>query len=409
MKVYDFLSFFFYALIPVVLMYSIPILVFIKSFYFDRNDAKGKYLIILGSVISLLFIFFSIFAPLYFTSDVSQKYGAFSNEANFATTINGLMSPFIAISAAIATFLAFFVQYQANTKMRVNNEIQQEERQFYEMLHIHRDNVEKLEWTICENPISYKWYVKSDLILPRKENGEDVYTQVFDNRTQNGQKVIRLFFSEFLLILKTVNDFYKQEKKMNEKIQIAYEIFFEGLVYSVASKELKGKLEIVKNIVKREYKEQDRSENVCKEISENIKLFGIPYCNVFDGHRNVLNSYYRHLYYTVKYVANSKRIENDENKLNYLKILRAQLTSEEQVLLYLNWLSGYGKEWETEKKHHFFTKFMMIHNITQGDLDKIFGEGNGKGKFFESLNVDDEQEKEKILEFVGRQNKLKNM
>ena len=95
--------------------------------------------------------------------------------------------------------------------------------------------------------------------------------------------------------------------------------------------------------------------------------------------------------------------------MNYLKILRAQLTSEEQAMLYLNWLSGYGKEWETDSKHHFFTEYMMIHNITRGDLDKIYGKDNGEEKFFESLKVTDEQKKCVILEFVGRQNKLRNM
>ena len=165
MKIYDYFVFFFFVLIPVILMYSIPIFIFIKSSHLGRNDLKEKLLIILGSTISILFILFSIWAPQYFTSDIPQKNGAFVNEAAFATMINGLMSPFIAISAAIATFLAFFVQYQANKKMLVNNEIQQEERQFYEMLHIHRDNVEKLEWVVCEKPIAYKWYMDKKLYV----------------------------------------------------------------------------------------------------------------------------------------------------------------------------------------------------------------------------------------------------
>ena len=224
-------------------MYSIPIFIFIKSSHLGRNDLKEKLLIILGSTISILFILFSIWAPQYFTSDIPQKNGAFVNEAAFATMINGLMSPFIAISAAIATFLAFFVQYQANKKMLVNNEIQQEERQFYEMLHIHRDNVEKLEWVVCEKPIAYKWYMDKKILPPLNDvSGESAYTEVFDHRTNNGQKAIRLFFSEFLLILKAVSDFYNTTKSITKKIEIAYEIFFEGLTNSGASDEMKGKL-----------------------------------------------------------------------------------------------------------------------------------------------------------------------
>lgn len=51
---------------------------------------------------------------------------------------------------------------------------------------------------------------------------------------------------------------------------------------------------------------------------------------------------------------------NKERK--YLKILRAQLSNQEQVLLLYNWVSEMGSDWEN-KSNHFFTDYRMIHNV----------------------------------------------
>lgn len=74
------------------------------------------------------FIIFSFFAPAIFGNS------------------NGIdhMIPFIAIAAAILTFLAFLIQHQANVQLSNDNKKQQLERQFYEMLKIHCDNVKNL-------------------------------------------------------------------------------------------------------------------------------------------------------------------------------------------------------------------------------------------------------------------------
>lgn len=85
--------------------------------------------------------------------------------------------------------------------------------------------------------------------------------------------------------------------------------------------------------------------------------------DLFRGHIYELNHYYRHLYQIVKAVANyDEQIIKYGEKRKYLKMLRAQLTSVEQLLLFYNWLSGYGSDWENEE-NHFFTTYRMIHNM----------------------------------------------
>ena len=73
----------------------------------------------------------------------------------------------------------------------------------------------------------------------------------------------------------------------------------------------------------------------------------------------------------VKIVANydNSIIEKKEKK-KYLKMLRAQLTGNEQLMLLYNWFSGYGCDWESDK-NHFFTDYRMIHNINIEDCGII--------------------------------------
>ncbi len=51
-----------------------------------------------------------------------------------------------------------------------------------------------------------------------------------------------------------------------------------------------------------------------------------------------------------------------EEKIKYLRVLRAQLSNHEPIMIFYNWLSGYGRHWEDDK-NRFFTEYCMIHNL----------------------------------------------
>ena len=73
--------------------------------------------------------------------------------------------------------------------------------------------------------------------------------------------------------------------------------------------------------------------------------------------------YFRHLFLTVKFIVEKPdSFLPYEEKRNYLRILRASLSINEQIFLYYNWLAGYGGRWEDDR-NHFFTKYRMIHNV----------------------------------------------
>lgn len=116
-----------------------------------------------------------------------------------------------------------------------------------------------------------------------------------------------------------------------------------------------------------------------------ISLYNSHQCNqlrganFFSEHYDELNRYYRHLYQTVKIVANyDPKIISYDEKRKFLRMLRAQLTNKEQLLLFYNWMSGfrYGEDWEKQNGNHFFTEYRMIHNLDPKNSSLFVEMGN---------------------------------
>ena len=332
------------------------------------------------------------------------------------------MSPFIAILAAILTFMAFWVQFNANQEMFKNNAKQQVERQFYEMLKIHKDNVNEITW---EN-----WAIASSSSnnLSNIKNG-GIWNFALNNKYSyhsiKGRQVFELHLMEYTFIagslmtalglLKT-NEGIKQTLKKGDidfakaLTKNAYYIYMRGKdfikdgIFESSNKNVFFE-KCDKNID--EVADYITEKNTIKSIASNTMLpknnfaFGndpqglvyyylyfllcffkknmMPYrfdpdllsyrylsgSNLFSGHYAELNHYYRHLYQMVKIIANyDGNIFDYDEKRKYLRMLRAQLTNDEQQLLFCNWLSGveFGKDWENDK-NHFFTEYRMIHNF----------------------------------------------
>jgi hypothetical protein len=65
----------------------------------------------------------------------------------------------------------------------------------------------------------------------------------------------------------------------------------------------------------------------------------------YGGHQHRLEHYFRHLFQTFKYLDSSKNLSDDE-KMTYAKMARAQLSTYEQYLLFVNSISSIGMTWE---------------------------------------------------------------
>ena len=112
-----------------------------------------------------------------------------------------------------------------------------------------------------------------------------------------------------------------------------------------------------------------RTEN--KELPRKSRKY-LPY----DGHQNILGHYFRHLYQTVNYINSQKNLSYKE-KYEYIKTLRAQLSTMEQLIFFYNSLSIFGLSWElyeqiTDVNQKLITKYNLVKNLTSKILGFTF-------------------------------------
>lgn len=339
-------------------------------------------------VLVVLLILFSFLSPLIFTS-FSTGFN-FTETGAIGDTIGGLMNPFIAIASVIVTYLAFKMQFDANKTLKDELEAQknetkkqQIERQFYEMLKLYKENV---------NEISINLYKEDN--SPEEIN--KFKPQAFFNRTTlvidtelKGRFSYISFINEigsiYYHINSSLNVFFESENEPNSKynLKIAYEIFFNGI----------NKFKIIEPVLFKNF------ENYFDDINLDSKItlrneYGLNR-KLYIGGSPELGHYFRHLYQTVKFIASNK-VLNEEEKINYLKILRSQISNNEQVLLFYNYIGGPGKNWENENQK-YFSQYKMIHNI---DNSMLF-EGIKLEDFF-----DEEMKKNKDMFDFQNTNKI---
>lgn len=277
---------------------------------------------------------------------------SFDDTGSIGDTIGGIMGPFIAIVAAILTFIAFWVQYKANEQLRTDIKIERFESKFYELVRIHINHVNEIEI--------------SDTI-----KGRAVFVEMFEELRFTYYSLKKLI-EDFLQVTSIVDIGFDPNDE-ETLLKISYIIFFlgvgqnsEGSIYKFMSdfcnkdfcdtflsdfKSTKGNLREILN----------KSAQYSIKFSNGTDFVIKPKYLYFEGHISKLGHYYRNLYQTVKFVDEM----NDElipykQKYDHVKTLRAQLSSHEQLLFYYNALSPFGNAWI---KNGYLVKYRMIKNI----------------------------------------------
>lgn len=318
-----------------LLLSLIGIVIFI-IFYLSKKeklDNFSTYLLILASCI----ITFGFYAPFAFTD--KDNVTDFINTGQIGDTFGGIMNPFISIAAIIVTGLAFYAQYRANEMVRKQFELQKFETQFYEMLRLHKENVNEIEI-------------------------EDINGKIIKGREAFWEMRKEFLTSLSIIHINSIDD-----------IKETYKVFFWGL-----NRRRQGENEVEKKLLKAINDLEIYYHNQKNLIVDVINKFEVEqgnalYKNEYDlniyflkGHHSYLGYYYRHLFHTVKFVVNqNESLISEKEKLKYLRILRAQLSNYEQEMLFYNWLIGYGSAWEDDS-NQFFTKYKMIHNMWYSEL-----------------------------------------
>ena len=75
--------------------------------------------------------------------------------------------------------------------------------------------------------------------------------------------------------------------------------------------------------------------------------------------QNYLSVYFRNMYNAIKLIDNCK-LFSEKEKIDYVKMLRAQLSNAELYILFFNVISRFGKKW-VEKD--YITKYQLIQNL----------------------------------------------
>ena len=230
------------------------------------------------------------------------------------------------------------IEYQHNT-----DQLQSFENRFYEQLKVHRENVESI--SIAElvkgrkafvsmfNEFKFTYFVTKLVCESEKELNQDF-------KMPSGAELVNISFLIFYLGTGPSSD------KLTKKFFAAYD-------QSMINALLKKLREIRLN---KENKDSYLIETGDPEDPYiKFKMNYLP----FGGHTSRLGHYYRHLFQTVTFIVEQNPVVVKDH-YQYVKTLRAQLSDHEQLLLYYNGLSLFGKGWIDRG---YFTDYRMIRNI----------------------------------------------
>jgi hypothetical protein len=299
--------------------------------------------------------------------------------------VGGVLNPVFAVPATLLTFLAFWVQYQANQDVQKQFKIQQFESQFYEMLRLHKENINEMKISGYDFNIAVTRDNKEVIINTTKSEVE---------RFVEGRKVFVTMVKELIAIYEFCNLYDVENKYDTEKLlQFSYRIFFFGSESDLISipdidvKFIKFVRMQLKDIREKHKKSIGEDNEYPIPNSSHVIKIHIKYAP-FTGHENRLGHYYRHLYSTVKYVVNKEKegLISYDGAREYLKVLRSQMSNYEQLMLYYNFIIGFGRDWE---KEGYLTKYRMLHNLPIHKVKYATAPRKFFEEFISSIKIDE--------------------
>ncbi len=361
-----------------LLALTVLLLILFKDFFITPN--KNSYLLTIGLVFILVF-FICLGFTLYQSLKVLENKTNYNEISSYGNYLGGILTPLISVFTVFAAGFAFYAQYQANQAVQKQFELQQFESRLYKMLDIYNLNVKnlKLFGRLTGNPFE----------------GKAVFSTMI-NYFNKLKKEISLFnHSENYKIEQIINANYRANLiEINPTLNIdnwsilelTYVIFFYGVgvtgrknIKSLFSEKYdKDYIRFLLNYLSNksvEYKSSDELKTNWSNILI-FRNFMKPNNGAFDkyynGHQSNLGHYYRHMYMIIRFINEQKKLDYNQ-KWEYSKLLRTQLSNHEQVLFFLNSISIIGRDWEYEKSNlneKLITKYDLIKNIPKGIRDK---------------------------------------
>lgn len=98
----------------------------------------------------------------------------FSNTGEVGDTIGGIMGPFVAIAAAILTFLAFWVQFKANEQQRKDIALERFESNLFQLIQVQEEITNNLQFSAHDG---------SDKLYNANILGRPVFRAIYEEKT----------------------------------------------------------------------------------------------------------------------------------------------------------------------------------------------------------------------------------
>ncbi len=276
-----------------------------------------------------VYVFFLIFLPTHNIILTSEgETPDMSLTGNVGDFVGGTIGTIFTLASALLVIVTLREQENQNARDRFA-------QSFYEMLHLHRENVSEMSLSKGKGITLNGRMVFSELI---KE-----YTQVY--------KLIDSYCENILSCSKceSVKNYLNvKEKRLLLEMKLTYGYFFYGSDdYTL-----------------------DQASNDEDRIQVELKRL-LDYNNyTISSHNVLLGHYFRHLFQMVKMLEDEGSLK-DFDRYNYAKQLRAQLNDDEQLLLHYNAMSEIGAEWykpyrrstRERKPMSLIERYQLIKNI----------------------------------------------
>lgn len=304
---------------------------------------KSKWWIL--NIISLsLLVFAFVISIVFYIVLRESNYILADSVHKVCMSATGNIGDFVGgVVGTVLSFASVFLLILTLTDQRDQNKLDRFGQTFYEMLHIHNDNVTSMKLKDVDNTTGRDVFTK---LVTDYEHIYDIVHGCFEN-IRNLVPLSGKDKEEKNAILERMQEYLEDKQKtIRLNMRIAYGFFFYG------SEKFLLKSEIP----------------VENEILEHVKNLLVSGNNMVCSHNVLLGHYYRHMFQMLKVVENASFLDEKE-KYRYAKQLRAQLNDDEQVLLYYNSLSDIGKDWienlnqKKRKKMCLIARFRMIKNI----------------------------------------------
>lgn len=324
------------------------ILYMFGDYYFNKNK-KSKFPLSFILIISVIIYFAGLVlthyvANNYFIQEKVENPNEITNKlensgllGDSAGVINALFSALV-LGGAIYTLNLQRKEMDDNQKKIA---LEKFETRFYEMIRLHKQNVDEIIVDDLKGRRAIEHLFKNLSEIYKKV--ENAILQIENVNSENNPEIIE-----------RINRIKNYLSDRNRKLSYIHELSYGYLFYGIEN-----------YLVTRD--KSDVRFDLNAEITT-VLIFQKTHISLLTPRNSLLSHYFRHLYQTVQFVANEETIE-EKDRSKYIKLIRAQLSDFEQVLLYYNSLSPMGAKWispigeRTIEKMCPIARFRLIKNI----------------------------------------------